>query len=289
MRPPVHVRTRVPSFSCQPLTSTGFTFAIRGGSCIAILTVGPSSASTESVKSETLPAGTCFGASSAWAPACATITSPSAATTTSEVLLISALPDWNGDGLRERLELASARFDQDLPVAGLREYAGRSRVVTRDDLLERNVDRAEAVAGKRRRQLRVVDVRRLAGRLEEVEVDGVRSGLRRLDRVVDLEVADGDEGVDDLRRRDRCLRRRLGDEDGRHSEDGGHDRELEPRGSQEPPLLEHRGDLPLEPRDGEAVVVGTEREQRQDEPDLEQQELAVGRVPEPVERLDLLI
>src|SRR4029453_5363953 len=131
------------------------------------------SPSTESVKVETPPAGTVFGVISAWAPPCATTTSPSAAMTTSGALLLSAPPDWNGDGLRERLEPASARFDQDLPIAGLREHPGRSRVVTRDDLLERNRDWADALARQRGRHLRVVDVRGPAGRLDRNEGGGV--------------------------------------------------------------------------------------------------------------------
>ena len=74
--------------------------------------------------------------------------------------------------------------------------------------------------------------------------------------VVHLEVADRDGVGDVLRRLDRRLRRRLGDEDGGHADDRGHDRELRAGRAQEPALLDRRGDLPLQPRDGEAVVVG---------------------------------
>ena len=54
-------------------------------------------------------------------------------------------------------------------------------------------------------------------------------------------------------------------------------------------MLERRGDPPLQPRHGVAVVVGPESEQRQNESDLCEQELPVRRVPEPVEGLDFLV
>ena len=53
-----------------------------------------------------------------------------------------------------------------------------------------------------------------------------------------------------------------------HADDRRHDRELRARRPQEAALLDDRGDLLLQPRHREAVVVGAEAEQRQDERDL---------------------
>src|SRR5207249_5841102 len=95
--------------------------------------------------------------------------------------------------LREGLERSAADLDRHLPVARLREDSSRGRVVARDDPRQRDAERSEVLARKRRRQLGVVDTRREAAlRLEEVEVDRVWSGPGRLDDVVQLQRAEWD-------------------------------------------------------------------------------------------------
>ena len=128
--------------------------------------------------------------------------------------------------------------------------------MARDDPRQRDAQRSEVLARKRRRQLGVVDTRREAAlRLEEVEVDRVGAGLGRLDDVVQLQRAEWDGVGRVLGGRDRGFRRGLGDEHRGHADDRRHDRELRPSGAQEAPLLDDRGDLPLETRHREPVVV----------------------------------
>ena len=76
-------------------------------------------------------------------------------------------------------------------------------------------------------------------------------------------------------------------EHGRDGDDRHHHGQLGGSGLQEAPLLEHGGDLPSQSRDRVAVVVRAEREQRDDERDLGEEQEAVLRLPEPTPASDL--
>src|SRR6266498_5333852 len=121
---------------------------------------------------------------------------------------MSALSDRDGDRLRERLELAAPGGDRQLPVARDREGRAGDRVMERADPLERDVQRPEVLGRQACGELRLRRARGHAFRGEEVEVDDVRARSGRLDRHVELEVADGRRRVEELRGLDRSLRDR---------------------------------------------------------------------------------
>src|SRR5262245_191122 len=131
--PPDHVTIRPFTDSFQPLVGCATTSVTPAGIWTVSLTAGTlSSPSADSVMSDVLFAGTFSGLASTWAIAAGTIVSPSSVSTTS-VFRMSALSDRNRDCLGVRLELALADLEGHLPVAGLREDAGRCRVVAGDD------------------------------------------------------------------------------------------------------------------------------------------------------------
>ena len=70
-------------------------------------------------------------------------------------------------------------------------------------------------------------------------------------------------------------------------DDDDHDPELDPGDAKEAPPLEHRRHPRLQARDRVAVVVGAEREERDDEHDLREHEQAVPVVPERAPRAEL--
>ena len=149
--------------------------------------------------------------------------------------------------------------------------------------------RADLTAGERRRDCCLVDVGRLSRGIGQVEVDLVSSGRGGVDDDVQLEVAE-------LRgRRIRAARCDLGScrglrhEHGRHTHDRHHQRELCSGYAKEACPLRCRGKPLTQTRNSAAVVVEPEREQRQDERDLDEQELAVGGLPQSAERANLQV